>query len=310
MAHVPVLLDEVLDCLEPHGDGVYVDATFGRGGHSAAILDALSEAGHLLAIDRDESAVMAALDTFSNDARFSIVQGSFGDLRRICDDAGITGRVDGLLFDFGVSSPQLDEADRGFSFLQDGPLDMRMDRSQSMTAADYLADVSVADLARDLSTLGEEPLARRYAQAIVRARSEAPLTRTLALADVIEAATPERIRRRARRHPATRVFQAIRMRVNDELGAIEAALAAVPDVLAVGGRVAFLTFHSLEDRPVKRFLKQSSAEHPVYRGLPDCPPEARPRMRIVVRGQKAGTDEVARNPRARSARLRAGERLW
>lgn len=309
MAHVPVLLAEVLEGLALRADGVYVDATFGRGGHSAAILERLSSRGRLLALDRDDTAVTEARAKFGGDPRFAIEHRSFATLRDACDAHDVTGRVDGLLFDFGVSSPQLDEAARGFSFLRDGPLDMRMDRRQAMTAADYIADVDERTLATDLRTLGEESLARQYARAIVAARRETPVTRTRQLADLIESATPARARRTATRHPATRVFQAIRMRVNDELGELDAALEAVPDVLAVGGRVAFLTFHSLEDRPVKRFLRAQAAEDPVWRGLPDMPEHARARMRIVERGRKAGDRERSENPRARSARLRVGERL-
>lgn len=309
MAHVPVLLTEVLEGLALRDDGVYVDATFGRGGHSAAILQRLSAAGRLVALDRDDTAVTQARAKFEGDSRFAIAHRPFAALREVCEAHDILGRVDGLLFDFGVSSPQLDEGARGFSFLNDGPLDMRMDRRQALTASDYLAEVDEQTLARDLKQLGEEPLARNYARAIVAARAKAPITRTLQLADLIESVTPARTRRRSNRHPATRVFQAIRMRVNDELGELEAALDAVPDVLAVGGRVAFLTFHSLEDRPVKRFLRAMAAEDPAWRGLPDMPEHAQARMRIVGRDRKAGPAEIDANPRARSARLRVGERL-
>lgn len=290
-------------------DGVYVDATFGRGGHSAAMLEQLSDMGRLIALDRDDTAVTQARAKFGSDPRFAIEHSSFAALREVCAAHDILGRVDGLLFDFGVSSPQLDEGTRGFSFLRDGPLDMRMDRRQPLTAAAYLADVGEATLARDLQRLGEEPLARTYARAIVGARAQAPITGTVQLAELIESVTPARVRRRSNRHPATRVFQAIRMRVNDELDELDAALGAVPDVLAVGGRVAFLTFHSLEDRPVKRFLRDMAAEDPAWRGLPDMPEHARARMRIVGRGRKAGAQEVEDNPRSRSARLRIGERL-
>ena len=309
MAHVPVLLNEVLEGLALRDDGVYVDATFGRGGHSAAILERLSAAGRLVALDRDDTAVTAARAKFEGDPRFAIAHQSFAAIRDVCEAHDILGRVDGLLFDFGVSSPQLDEGERGFSFLNDGPLDMRMDRRQTLTAADYLAEVDEQTLARDLKRLGEEPLARAYARAIVAARAEAPITRTRQLADLIESVTPARARRRSNRHPATRAFQAIRMRVHAELDELEAALAAVPDVLAVSGRVAFLTFHSLEDRPVKRFLRAMAAEDPAWRGLPDMPEHARARMRIVGRDRKAGPEEIAGNPRSRSARLRIGERL-
>lgn len=306
--HQPVMLGEVLDGLSIRPDGCYVDATFGRGGHSMAILERLGEHGRLLALDRDATAVAAAVARFADEPRFTIRHAPFSTLRSVVDDALAGGRVDGLLFDFGVSSPQLDEADRGFSFLRDGPLDMRMDNSQVLTAAAYVADITEAELRRDIQRLGEERLAARIASAIVRARAKAPITRTLQLAGIVEAATPARVRARSTRHPATRTFQAIRMRINDELGQITDALDAVVDVLAVGGRVCFLTFHSLEDRPVKRFLRAQSAEDPVYRGLPDVPEHAQPVMRIVGKARVAGDDELARNPRARSARLRVGER--
>lgn len=309
MAHVPVLLDEVLEGLSIRGDGCYVDATFGRGGHSSAIMQRLGDAGRLLAIDRDAAAVAAARRQWGDDARFTIVHAPFSAIDTVAAQHGVLGRVDGVLFDFGVSSPQLDDAERGFSFSHDGPLDMRMDQRQRATAADYLAGVSESELRRDLATLGEERLAGRFARAIIAARAKAPITRTRALAEIIEAATPARVLAGLRRHPATKVFQALRMRVNAEISEIEQALDKVLDVLAIGGRVCFITFHSLEDRPVKRFLRKLSAEDPVYRGLPDMPEWARPRLATIGRAQTASDAEIARNPRARSARLRVAERL-
>ncbi|MEL6869338.1 MAG: 16S rRNA (cytosine(1402)-N(4))-methyltransferase RsmH [Pseudomonadota bacterium] len=307
--HQPVMLREVLDGLAIRPDGCYVDATFGRGGHSAAILERLGDSGRLLALDRDASAVAVAGKKFADEPRFAITHAPFATLASVVRDAGLLGQVDGLLFDFGVSSPQLDDADRGFSFLRDGPLDMRMDAEQTLTAAAYLADIDESALRQDIARLGEERLAARIARAIVHARDKAPITRTLQLAGIVEAATPARVRARSARHPATKTFQAIRMRINDELGQISDALDAVVNVLAIGGRVCFLTFHSLEDRPVKRFLRDQSAEDPVYRGLPDVPPHARPAMRIVGKACVADDRELDDNPRARSARLRVGERL-
>lgn len=309
MMHQPVMLDQVMERLAVRADGCYVDATYGRGGHSAAMLEALGPRGRLLALDRDAAAIGAARERHAGDDRFTIVHRAFGALVEVLESYGLLGQVDGLLFDFGVSSPQLDNADRGFSFLRDGPLDMRMDAEGGATAAEYLAAVTESDLRRDIAKLGEEKLASRIASAIVEARDREPLVRTLQLAAIVEAAVPARVRERSRIHPATRTFQAIRMRINDELGELERALASVEQALKVGGRVAFLTFHSLEDRPVKRYLRDASAEDPVYRGLPDVPEHARPAMRIVGRSAVADEAELAVNPRARSARLRVGERL-
>ncbi|MEM9171759.1 MAG: 16S rRNA (cytosine(1402)-N(4))-methyltransferase RsmH [Pseudomonadota bacterium] len=308
-AHLPVMRDEVLTALAVRPDGCYLDATFGRGGHSAAILEQLGDGGRLLALDRDDEAVAAAREQFATDPRFTIRHVAFAALGQVVDDAGLAGQINGLFFDFGVSSPHLDDAERGFSFMRDGVLDMRMDRSQSLTAASYLATVTEIQLRRDLRTLGEERLAARIAKAIIDARARQPIERTLQLADIVEQAVPARVRAKASKHPATRTFQAIRIRVNDELDQLQTALQAVPAVLAVGGRVCFLTFHSLEDRPVKRFLQRESAEDPVYRGLPDMPEHARARMRIIGKQRSASAAELAVNPRSRSARLRVGERL-
>ncbi len=311
MTHLPVLLEQVLDGLAVREDGCYVDATFGRGGHSDAILQRLSSRGRLLAIDRDETAVTEARAKFAGDERFEIEHAAFADLGAIASRNDVMGRVDGVLFDFGVSSPQLDEAGRGFSFLRDGPLDMRMDRRQAETAADYIAGVDEKTLRRDIARLGEERLASRIARAIIAARDRTPIETTGQLATIVENAVPARVRATSKRHPATQTFQAIRMRINHELEQITEALDSVIEVLRVGGRACFITFHSLEDRPVKRFLRAAAAEDPVYRGLPlpDMPEAARPRMRLIGRGLTASEEEIAGNPRARSARLRIAERL-
>ncbi|MEM8548179.1 MAG: 16S rRNA (cytosine(1402)-N(4))-methyltransferase RsmH [Pseudomonadota bacterium] len=307
--HAPVMRDQVLAGLALRPDGRYVDATFGRGGHSAAILSALGEDGQLLALDRDDAAVAVARQHFGGDERFTIRHAAFAALRDIVADESLSGAVDGLLFDFGVSSPQLDDAERGFSFLRDGPLDMRMDQAQTVTAANYLSTVDEPALRRDLAAYGEERLAGRIASAIIRARQQRPIERTLQLAEIVEQAVPARVRNQSRKHPATKTFQAIRIRVNAELEQITAALEAVLDVLAVGGRVCFLTFHSLEDRPVKQYLRQYAEGDPVWRGLPDAPEWALPRLKIVGKDAVANADELEENPRARSARLRIGERV-
>ncbi|MEL7311665.1 MAG: 16S rRNA (cytosine(1402)-N(4))-methyltransferase RsmH [Pseudomonadota bacterium] len=308
-AHEPVMLDQMLESLDVRADGCYVDATYGRGGHSGALLARLGTQGRLIAFDRDADAVAAAAQHHSGDARFTIVHRAFSALAEVLAELNVLGQVDGLMFDLGVSSPQLDESERGFSFLRDGPLDMRMNQSQGETAAAYLARVTESELRRVIAKYGEERLAAKIARAIVTARAEAPLERTLQLASIVENAVPARVRERSRIHPATRTFQAIRMQINEELQQLDAALAAVLDVLRIGGRVAFLTFHSLEDRPVKRFLRDASAEDPVYRGLPDMPESAKPRLRTVGKPRVANDAELDRNPRARSARLRVGERL-
>ncbi|MET0984638.1 MAG: 16S rRNA (cytosine(1402)-N(4))-methyltransferase RsmH [Steroidobacteraceae bacterium] len=304
-AHTPVLLDEVLDGLAIRPDGRYIDATFGRGGHSAAVLARLSAQGELLAIDRDSSAVTAARERFGADSRFTVIHGSFSQLEQLVAQSGRGAGWDGVLLDLGVSSPQLDDAARGFSFMQDGPLDMRMNTASGTTAAQWLARVPERDLERVIRDYGEERFARRIAHAIVEARRTRPLDRTLVLAEVVSAAVP---RREPGKHPATRTFQAIRIHINDEFAEIEAALRATLSLLKPGGRLCVISFHSLEDTLVKRFIQQHSQDDPVYAGLPDIPEHARARLKRVGRTIHPAEAEVARNPRARSAVLRIAER--
>ena len=304
--HQPVLLAEVLAALAIQPDGIYIDGTFGRGGHAAAILDELGPTGRLLAMDKDPEAVQSAQEQFGNDPRFEIQQGAFTMLSTVVEQKQLQGRVNGLLLDLGVSSPQLDDPARGFSFTQDGPLDMRMDPVTGMSAAEWLQTASEGDISDVLKRLGEERFARRIARAIVRQREDTPIRTTRQLADLIAAAVPVR---EQNKHPATRSFQAIRIFINHELDDIREVLAQVPDTLAPGGRLAVISFHSLEDRIVKRFIRDE------YRGtqppaeFPLAGMDYRPRMKPVGKAIRAGDDEIERNPRARSAVLRAAERM-
>lgn len=305
-SHVPVLLDEVLRGLAVRADGTYVDATFGRGGHSRGILAALGPGGRLLAMDRDPDAVTTGRALAGVDARFAIQQERFGALRRILEEAGLLGRVDGIVFDLGVSSPQLDSPARGFSFQHGGPLDMRMDPASSPSAAEWLNSAEERDIARVLRDLGEEPAARRIARAICDRRARRPLATTTDLVEAVVAGTG---RPRPGRHPATLVFQALRIFINRELEELEAGLAAAVDALRAGGRLCVVSFHSLEDRIAKRFLRDRSRVSPELARLPVVPDSARPVLRLVGNAVHAGDAEVARNPRARSAVLRVAERL-
>jgi 16S rRNA (cytosine1402-N4)-methyltransferase len=304
--HVPVLLGPVLEGLDIKNDGCYVDGTFGRGGHSKAILERLGRQGRLIAFDRDPQAIAAAPDALTNDPRFELVRGEFAELANRIEERRLTGRVDGLLLDLGVSSPQLDEGERGFSFLRDGPLDMRMDPGSGTAARDWLQEVEEKELKRVLRQYGEERNAARIARAIVSARSQQPIRTTGQLANLVAAAAPAR---GESKHPATRTFQAIRIFLNRELEQLEAVLPQALDVLARGGRLCVISFHSLEDRIVKRFMREASREAAQYRGLPDVPEEFRPKLRIIGKAIAATAQEVADNARARSARLRIAERV-
>ncbi|MGI9221374.1 MAG: 16S rRNA (cytosine(1402)-N(4))-methyltransferase RsmH [Woeseiaceae bacterium] len=304
-AHVPVLLEPVLDGLAIKEDGIYVDGTFGRGGHSSAILERLNNKGQLIAIDRDPQAIASAAPSLSSDPRVTLVRGDFANLATCIGERGVTAQVDGLLFDLGVSSPQLDEAIRGFSFLRDGPLDMRMDPDSGISAADWLQSVEEKTLRKVLFKYGEERDAPRIARAIVAARNEARIDTTLQLADIVASVVPAHKRKK---HPATKTFQAIRIFINDELGQIEAMLQQSLDVLQRGGRLCVISFHSLEDRIVKRFMREASRESEQYRGMPDVPEEHRPKLQLIGKAITASAAEIAVNVRARSAHLRIAER--
>ena len=303
---MPVLLKPVLDGLAIKPDGNYIDGTLGRGGHSRAILEHLGSAGRLLAIDRDPQAIAEADASLVADPRFELIKDEIAELKNIAVARNLQGKVDGLLLDLGVSSPQLDEAGRGFSFQADGPLDMRMDPSQGVSAAEWLAAVEQKELRRVLRVFGEENSAGRIAQALVDARRARPITTTAQLAEIVTSVVP---RRGQKRHPATKTFQAIRMVVNQELQQLERALDASIELLRAGGRLCVISFHSLEDRMVKRFMRDASREPEQYRGMPDVPDEHRPRLRLIGRAISAGAEEIALNPRSRSARLRIAERV-
>ncbi len=304
--HIPVLLGPVLKGLDIKQDGTYVDGTFGRGGHSRAILERLNAEGRLLAIDRDPQAIAAAPSDLTKDPRMEFVRSDFAKLATCLEERGIEGQVDGLLFDLGVSSPQLDEAGRGFSFLRDGPLDMRMDPDSGISAADWLHSVEEATLKQIIYKYGEDRDAPRIARAIVTARADAKIRTTLQLANIIASVVPAHIRKR---HPATKTFQAIRIFINDELGQIETVLDQSIRILRHGGRLCVISFHSLEDRIVKRFMRDASRESEPYRGMPDVPAEFRPKMQLIGKAITASSAEIADNVRARSARLRVAERV-
>ena len=301
LMHIPVLRDAVLAGLTPRPGGRYLDGTFGRGGHARAILERLGPSGRLLVMDRDPEAIAHAHHLFDGDARVAIRRANFSEMAE-WDEA--RAGLDGVLLDLGVSSPQLDDAARGFSFQSDAPLDMRMDPTCGESAADFLARAGDREIADVLFRYGEERMSRRIAHAIVARRAEAPLRTTRELAELVERTLG---RRERNKHPATRTFQALRLQVNDELGSLERALPAAVEVLKPGGRLAVISFHSLEDRIVKQFIRGPQAV-PVRRGLPQ--PKAAPApLHAVGRAQMADGDELARNPRARSAVLRIAEKV-
>lgn len=300
--HQPVLLEEVIASLMVSMDGAYVDGTFGRGGHSTRILDALSPLGTLLALDQDPAASMAARHLSEQDARFRFQAGNFRSLNKHAAPASLQG----VLLDLGVSSPQLDDPERGFSFLADGPLDMRMDPTAGQSAQAWLATVDQDELAQVLKDLGEERFAKRIAGAIVSSRAEAPITRTSQLAEIISAANPKW---EAHKHPATRSFQAIRLFVNSELEALKSALVAAVEALAPGGRLVVISFHSLEDRIVKRFIRGESRGVQLPPGVPVQFEAQAVRLKPIGKAVKPSDQEVASNPRARSAIMRVAERV-
>ena len=304
--HTPVLLPQVLAALNIQESGTYMDATFGRGGHAGAILQKLIANGRLLCLDRDAAAVAEARTRFSGDPRVMVFHAPFSSLAACADQVRPGLEFDGILFDLGVSSPQIDDAARGFSFMQDGPLDMRMTAGEGVSAADVVNHASLEELIRIFREYGEERLAPRIARAIVMDRQVKPFERTVELAQMIARVARSRERHK---HPATRVFQALRIFVNGELQELKQALEAALQRLAPSGRLAVISFHSLEDRMVKQFMRRHSLADPMYAGLPNIPAHARPKLKIVGKSVEPDAEESGKNPRARSARLRVAVRL-
>ena len=295
-----------MEALALRPSGRYLDGTFGRGGHSRAILARLGPAGRLLGLDRDPQAMAAGQDLARQDPRFAMERAHFGDIGAVAENHGLNGHLDGILLDIGVSSPQLDDPRRGFSFSADGPLDMRMDPDSGESAAQWLARADEAEIVTVLRTLGEERFAGRIARAIGQARTQGPICSTRALAVLCEAAVPTR---EPGKHPATRTFQAIRIHINRELEELAACLGQVCNLLVVGGRLAVISFHSLEDRIVKRFIRDQARGERFPRGVPVTAAEAHPRLRPIGKAIHASPKEVQTNPRSRSAVLRVAERL-
>jgi 16S rRNA (cytosine1402-N4)-methyltransferase len=303
--HQTVMLREAVEALVTRPAGFYVDGTFGRGGHSRHLLACLNADGRVLGVDKDPEAIADAIKLASVEPRFQFFHGSFAELPAQLTSMGVDA-VDGILLDLGVSSPQLDDGERGFSFLQDGPLDMRMDTTSGETAAQWLAHAEVNEIARVLKEYGEERFARRIAAAIVAARDERAITSTARLAQVVSEANPKWERHK---HPATRAFQAIRIKVNRELVDLEELLAAALDMLRIGGRLVVISFHSLEDRLVKRYMRDMARGEQFPPGVPVIDSALNRRMKLVGRAVRASDEEVAANVRSRSAIMRVAEKI-
>ncbi|RRV32806.1 16S rRNA (cytosine(1402)-N(4))-methyltransferase RsmH [Pseudomonas sp. o96-267] len=306
--HITVLLDEAVEGLAVRGDGRYVDGTFGRGGHSRLILQKLGPDGRLLGFDKDPLAIATGEALAAEDGRFVVVQRSFAELGEEAVVRGISGQVSGILLDLGVSSPQLDDPERGFSFLNDGPLDMRMNPGVGVSAADWIATADEDEIARVLKDYGEERFAKRMARAVVQRRAEQPFTRTADLAQVLTVANPAWEKGK---NPATRAFQGIRIYVNNELGDLERGLEAALETLEVGGRLVVISFHSLEDRIVKQFMKRQAKGEAdkLPRDLPIIPKAFEPRLKLIGKPVYAAEAELKANPRSRSAVMRIAEKL-
>ena len=310
--HITVLLHEAVNGLALKENGIYIDGTFGRGGHSRLILSKLSPNGRLIGVDRDPRAIAEAQKI--QDPRFQIEHNSFSHIPEICEKLNLVGKIDGILLDLGVSSPQLDEAERGFSFMKDGPLDMRMDTTQGLSAEEWLKQVSVEDLTWVLKTFGEERFAKRIATAIVDYNKSAAqngtgfLSRTSQLAELISQAVPFKDKHK---HPATRSFQAIRIFINAELDELESVLNSALDVLAQEGRLSIISFHSLEDRMVKHFMKKQSKGEDIPKGLPlrEDQIQRNQKLKTIGKAIQPSDAEIQANPRSRSAVLRVAERI-
>ncbi|MFG3453981.1 MULTISPECIES: 16S rRNA (cytosine(1402)-N(4))-methyltransferase RsmH [Pseudomonadaceae] len=307
-SHVTVLLDEAVAALAVRPDGRYLDGTFGRGGHSRLLLRQLGPDGCLLGFDKDPLAIATGQALAADDGRFVVVQRSFAELGSELAERGWTGTLSGVLLDLGVSSPQLDDPERGFSFLNDGPLDMRMDPSRGVSAAEWIATASEDDIARVFKEYGEERFAKRMARAVVQRRLERPFERTADLAQVLTVANPAWEKGK---NPATRAFQGLRIFINNELGDLEAGLEAALEALEVGGRLVVISFHSLEDRIVKQFMRRHAKGEAdtLPRDLPIIPERFVPRLKLLGKPQYASAEEVKGNPRSRSAVMRVAEKL-
>ena len=306
VGHKAVLLKEAVEALITNSDGLYIDGTFGRGGHAALILSQLSETGSLMAVDKDPKACEVAKKKFSKDARFEIKQASFADIRKLITEKQHEGTVSGVLLDLGVSSPQIDDPIRGFSFLRDGPLDMRMNPSCGISAAEWLSTAKENDIAQVLKDYGEERYSKRIARAIVAARADQPITRTGQLAAIVKEANPAWEKDK---HPATRAFQGIRIFINQELKDLESVLPDILEIMAVGGRLVIISFHSLEDRIVKRFIRDQEKGKTIPRGLPVMEKDIVRRLRSIGKIVKPSSLEIKGNVRARSAVMRIAEKL-
>ena len=304
--HQSVLLQESIKGLDIKADGVYVDGTFGRGGHSRAILEKLNENGRLIAIDKDPDAIAFAKKEFAKDDRFTIIQGSFAQLKEMAEDLDVLGKINGILLDLGVSSPQLDNPDRGFSFMHKGPLDMRMDSNQTLDARGFINQASDTEMAAVFKEYGEERFARRIARAIVDAREQTPIETTDVLAEIVKQANPKWEKHK---HPATRVFQAIRIYINEELTDLKMCLQDCIDVLTTGGRLVVISFHSLEDRIVKQFMRNQERGHRPPREIPIMESDLNTRFKRIGKAIKPADVEVGQNIRSRSSVLRIGEKI-
>ncbi|MEM7401779.1 MAG: 16S rRNA (cytosine(1402)-N(4))-methyltransferase RsmH [Pseudomonadota bacterium] len=296
--HLPVLLDETIEALNIKADGKYIDCTFGRGGHSKKILESLGEHGKLLAIDQDLQAIEYGRKIFSDDLRIILTQTNFSKITQVAKENNFDGDVQGIFFDLGVSSPQLDNATRGFSFMQDGPLDMRMDKTQGITAAEWLKKVTAAELAKVLKEFGQERFSKRIANAVIKRRKDAPIETTKELADLVMKTIGHS---KEQKHPATRTFQAVRIYINNELEVLAKALEGCLDLLANSGRLLAITFHSLEDQLVKSVLREYSHSN-LPRRLP-VTDKRKTKLNRVCKPIKPTEEEVSQNPRARSAKL-------
>ncbi|MEQ9725571.1 MULTISPECIES: 16S rRNA (cytosine(1402)-N(4))-methyltransferase RsmH [unclassified Pseudomonas] len=306
--HITVLLEEAVAALSLRADGCYVDGTFGRGGHSRLILERLGPGGRLLGFDKDPLAIATGNALAAEDGRFVVVQRSFAELGDELAVRDLAGKVSGVLLDLGVSSPQLDDAERGFSFLNDGPLDMRMDPSRGVSAAQFIASADEDEIARVFKEYGEERFARRMARAVVTRRQEQPFERTADLAQVLTVANPAWEKGK---NPATRAFQGLRIHVNNELGDLQQGLDAALENLEVGGRLVVISFHSLEDRIVKQFMRKHAKGEldKLPRDLPIIPKAFEPRLKLLGKPQFASEAELKANPRSRSAVMRVAEKL-